>query len=93
MTQQFIKSTNDINTYMNFIKLVEDTMAGGAGSAFGAGVVSTETPFSGDNYAKGDARMPKSIFGGVVTRGGMASSKKKKKKARKHRYASAKYKK
>lgn len=51
--------------------LEEDNVAGGSNSAFGSGVTSTETPFSGDNYAKGDAR---NIFGGIVTKG-----KKKKK--------------
>ena len=75
---------------MDFVKLVEDTMAGGAGSVFGAGVTSTATPFSGDNYAKGDARVPKSLFGGTLTRGGMTGGrkKKKKKKSRKLRYES-----
>jgi len=57
--------------------LEEDNVAGGPGSAFGPGVVSTETPFSGDNYAKGDAR---NIFGGVV-------SKKKGKKKTKYNVA------
>jgi hypothetical protein len=51
--------------------LDEENVSGGADSAFGPGVTSTETPFSGDNYAKGDAR---NIFGGVVSKG-----KKKKK--------------
>jgi len=51
--------------------LEEDNVAGGAGSAFGPGVTSTATPFSGDNYAKGDAR---NLFGGVTAKG-----KKKKK--------------
>lgn len=51
--------------------LEEDNVSGGAESAFGSGVTSTETPFSGDNYAKGDAR---NIFGGVAAKG-----KKKKK--------------
>lgn len=51
--------------------LEEENVAGGSESAFGPGVTSTETPFSGDNYAKGDAR---NIFGGIVSKG-----KKKKK--------------
>jgi len=51
--------------------LQEDNVAGGEGSAFGPGVTSTATPFSGDNYAKGDAR---NLFGGVTVKG-----KKKKK--------------
>jgi len=51
--------------------LEEDNVAGGAGSAFGPGVTSTATHFSGDNYAKGDAR---NLFGSVTAKG-----KKKKK--------------
>jgi hypothetical protein len=51
--------------------LEEDNVAGGAGSAFGPGVTSTATPFSGDNYARGDAR---NLFGGISVKG-----KKKKK--------------
>ena len=60
--------------------LSEEGMTGGEGSVFGPGVVSTETPFSGDNYAKGDAR---NIFGGavpgVMTRSGMTGKRKRKK--------------
>jgi hypothetical protein len=51
--------------------LEEDNVAGGANSAFGPGVTSTETSFSDDNYAKGDAR---NLFGGIAAKG-----KKKKK--------------
>lgn len=61
--------------------LFEDSVEGGAGSVFGAGVASTATPFSGDNYAKGDAR---NLFGGppptVLTRNGAINGKRKKKK-------------
>ena len=57
--------------------LSEDMTSGGADSVYGSGVVSTETPFSGDNYAKGDAR---NVFGGafpgVLTRKGMTGKKK-----------------
>ncbi len=57
--------------------LSEDSMAGGTGSVFGTGVASTETPFSGDNYAPGDAR---NVFGGafpgVMTRAGLTGKKK-----------------
>jgi hypothetical protein len=62
--------------------LKEENVAGGAASAFGPGVQSTATPFSGDNYAPGDARIPKSIFGGIVTRRGLIKGRKKRKKKR-----------
>ena len=56
--------------------LSEDSVAGGAGSVFGAGVANTATPISGDNYAKGDAR---NVFGGafpsMLTRNGMSGKK------------------
>jgi hypothetical protein len=71
---------------MNLLKtithiLVENGMvSGGVDSTFGPGVQSTETQFSGDNYAKGDSRIPKSVFGGVLTRRGLIKSKKKKRK-------------
>ena len=66
----------------NLIKQVleEENMAGGAGSAFGPGVQTTATQFSGDTYASGDARVPKSLYGGIVTRRGLIKGKKKRKK-------------
>lgn len=69
---------------MKFQKLVEevlqeDVVAGGAGSVFGTNVSSTAAAFSGDNYAPGDARTPKGLYGGVMTRSGMRKKKKKKK--------------
>ena len=66
----------------NLIKQVleEENMAGGAGSAFGSGVQSTATQFSGDTYAPGDARVPKSLYGGIVTRRGLIKGRKKRKK-------------
>jgi hypothetical protein len=72
------------------IVLKEDMTAGGAGSVLGPNVGSTATEFSGDNYAPGDARVPKSIFGGVLTRSGMSKTSKKKSKKK---YHSGKYKK
>jgi hypothetical protein len=60
--------------------LKEENLAGGPNSVFGPGVQQTATQFSGDNYAKGDARIPKSIFKGVQTRWGLSKSKKKPKK-------------
>jgi hypothetical protein len=62
--------------------LKEQNMAGGAGSAFGPGVQSTATQFSGDNYAPGDARIPKSIYGGIITRRSLIKGKKKRNKKR-----------
>tara|TARA_R110000868_G_scaffold133029_1_gene344390 strand:- start:214 stop:450 length:237 start_codon:yes stop_codon:yes gene_type:complete len=76
---------------MDFKRLVEEVVSGGSGSAFGPGVTDTATAFSGDNYAPGDARIPKSIFGGVVTRGGLAG--KKKKKSKKYKKATKRHKK
>jgi hypothetical protein len=69
--------------------LEEENMSGGEASAFGSGVESTATQFSGDNYAKKDAR---NIFGnvrpGVMTRGGLIkgrkSRRKKRRKKKKH---------
>ena len=67
-------------------------VAGGAGSVLGPGVTSTETPFSGDNYAKGDARIPK-VLGGIIRRNlpkdslysGKVKSKRRKRKHRRKR--------
>ena len=66
----------------NLIKQVleEENMAGGTGSAFGTGVQATAIQFSGDTYAPGDARVPKSLYGGIVTRRGLIKGKKKRKK-------------
>lgn len=47
--------------------LHENANVAGPGGALGAGVASTETAFSGDHYAPGDARVPK-ILGGVTRR-------------------------
>jgi hypothetical protein len=68
--------------------LEEDNVAGGTNSAFGPGVTLTSTPFSGDNYAKGDARMPKILgTGKVIKRNGVPNIvlRKKKKVNKKHR--------
>ena len=59
--------------------LVEDNVAGGVNSALGPNVGSTAKATSGDNYAPGDARIPKSLYGGVMTRKGLNNSKKKSK--------------
>lgn len=70
---------------MEFQKIVEqlieeDVVAGGANSAFGPNVSNTSTVTSGDNYAPGDARTPKSLYGGVISRNGIRKKKSKKKK-------------
>jgi hypothetical protein len=62
--------------------LKEQNISGGASSAFGPGVQSTATQFSGDTYAPGDARIPKSLYGGIITRRGLIKGKKKRKKKR-----------
>lgn len=59
--------------------LKEDNVAGGSGSAFGSGVVATETPFSGDTYAPGDARRPVAL-GGIIRRSGVTGKKTRKKR-------------
>lgn len=59
--------------------LNETSMMGGSMSVMGPAVGNTATPFSGDNYAPGDARTPKSLYGGVITRKGLIKKKKKKK--------------
>jgi len=76
---------------MEFEKIVEkilqeDNVSGGSGSAFGPNVGSTATPFSGDNYAKGDARRITGVFDGILTRNGM-SKKASNKKAKKRKKA------
>lgn len=68
------QSFKDMVAEMDAKDLKENTMAGGAGSVFGPNVVTTATQFSGDNYATGDARIPKII--GMGTKG---KGKKKKK--------------
>ena len=70
---------------MKFQKIVEeilheDVVAGGAGSAFGPNVGATASVSSKDSYAPGDARTPKSLYGGVMTRGGLRKKKSKGKK-------------
>ena len=62
--------------------LKEENVAGGGSSAFGPGVQATATQFSGDTYVPGDARVPKSLFGGTITRNGIIKRRKKRKKKR-----------
>jgi hypothetical protein len=76
---------NSLNKIMEFQKLVEqvlieDMMIGGSQSVMGPAVVTTATEFSGDNYAKGDARVPASLYGGILTRGGTSKRKRNKRK-------------
>lgn len=70
---------------MEFQKLVEqvlfeDMVAGGPQSVLGPNVGATATTFSGDNYAPKDARVPMSLYGGVVTRKGLTKRKSRKNK-------------
>ena len=60
--------------------LIETNVAGGTGSVFGSNVSKTATVNSGDNYAKENgAIIPKSLYGGIITRRGMSKKSKKKK--------------
>ncbi len=75
---------------MKFEKLVEEVLhetnvIGGASSVMGPNVGATASAVSGDTYAigpdgKSDVRIPKSLYGGVLTRRGMNKKKGKKKK-------------
>jgi len=72
---------------MEFRKLVEQILSeemtsGGAGSVYGAGVTSTETPFSNQaKYAGDDARnVLGGAFPGVLTRNGLTGKKRRSKK-------------
>jgi len=75
------------NLYFNtFIKILSEDSIAGDGGSFGE-LQPTDTTFSGDNYAPGDAR---NIFGGlpnkVQRRAGISTKKRKKrKKTRKSR--------
>lgn len=73
---------------MNFTKLVEqilqeNNVMGGPSSVMGSGVENTASVVSGDKYAPKDARMPKSLYGGIITRRGMTGYFKKNKKNKK----------
>ena len=62
-------------------------VAGGADSVLGSGVTSTSTQFSGDNYAKGSAIVPK-VLGKMIKRSKIPTSiygKKVKSRKRKRR--------
>jgi hypothetical protein len=48
-------------------------VAGGPNSVLGAGVTSTSSQFSGDSYARGDARVPK-VLGGIIRRNKIPTS-------------------
>ena len=71
--------------------LSENINVAGPGGALGAGVASTETAFSGDNYARGDARVVKPLGTRVIRRNKELTSiysgkvKGKHKHKRKHR--------
>lgn len=68
---------------MSFVRLVEEilqetSVMGGTSSVMGPNVGNTASVVSGDNWNKGDQRIAKSIYGGVITRRGMKSYGKKK---------------
>jgi hypothetical protein len=70
---------------MEFHKLVEEILQetnviGGASSVMGPNVGATASAISGDNWNKGDNRIAKSLYGGIVTRRGMSKKRGKKKK-------------
>jgi hypothetical protein len=62
-----------------FDKLVEAMLAG-VGGTFGQTSDTGGSIGNQDTYAPGDARIPHSIYGGVVTRNGLRKNKKKKRK-------------
>jgi len=73
---------------MDFIEIIlscikESNTSGGAGSAFGSGVASTATSFSGDTYAPKDSRVPCLISKKVITRRGLNYNPNNKKTQRK----------
>jgi len=47
---------------LKWCQLNEANIAGSAGSVFGSNVTNTATNFTGDNYATGDARLPKVLI-------------------------------
>ena len=64
-----------------FDKVLIETMT----TAVGGVGITADSQFSGDTYAPGDNRIPKSIFGGQVIRrvGKTSKSKKKRRRSRK----------
>ena len=50
-----------------------------AGDVLGPAAGGTSS-FSGDTYATGDTRIPYSVYGGIMTRGGLIKRRKKRKK-------------
>jgi hypothetical protein len=65
-----VATIEDDHTRLNTAILLEnqeawclrENVAGGSTSAFGSGLEPTSTSFSGDNYAAGDARLPKILI-------------------------------
>jgi hypothetical protein len=72
-------SPTPLNIESVFKKTLNEMMEADVVGTSGSGSV-----WSGDTYAKGDARVPKSIFGGVIfKRPGMTTKNKKRKKSKK----------
>ena len=69
-TSDKVAPVEDDHTRLNTAILLEnqeayclrENQAGGSGSAFGSGLEPTSNAFSGDNYAAGDARLPKILI-------------------------------
>ncbi len=78
-TKSFKEIVKDLDSH----KLKENMVAGGIGSMFGPNVTTTATQFSGDNYARGDARMPYSLLS-TNKKTKKHSKKKSKKRSSKH---------
>lgn len=68
---------------INLEKLILDVLSEDnvAGDVLGAPAAGT-SQFSADTYAPGDTRIPYSVYGGVMTRGGLIKRRKKRKSKR-----------
>lgn len=62
--------------------IIEDITAGDAVGGSPGGFNPNDNITSSDFYAPGDARRPKSLFAGVLTRKGLSKKRKKRKKRR-----------
>ena len=66
---------------INLEKIILDVLKeeNTAGDVLGSPAAGT-SQFSGDTYAPGDARIPYSVYGGVMSRRGLIKGRKKRKK-------------
>ena len=72
-----------VKSLSQLVTLTEDATSASALGGSPGGFEPDENIDSTDSYAPGDARVPKSIFGGVLTRDGAAMKTKKGKKKKK----------